>query len=132
LSGQAEATGGTGLEQQATKQHFYRVEQREGCSVFRNYVRETLGEALDILVGTKPIQDRLAYVADYLSTRLRVEEILDSSQRAEFADVLRALTDYPAEREGEGSIGASVRKLTDAEGAALARKLRSIYSAICR
>lgn len=37
------------------------------------------------------------------------------------------LTKYPAKREGEGSIRASVRRLHKEEPAALARKIMSIY-----
>jgi hypothetical protein len=90
-----------------------------------DYVREKLWQALDVLVGAKPIQDRLAYAADAL-IRLKSSEIPDE-ERAEFDAVMHALTKYPAETEGEGSIRASVRKLTNDEGAELARKILSIY-----
>jgi hypothetical protein len=93
-----------------------------------DYVREKLWQAVDVLVGAAPIQDRLAGAADYL-TRLKVAEIPDD-ERAEFAAVMGALTKHPAERDGEGSIHASVRKLTTEEGDALARKIFSIYTAI--
>jgi hypothetical protein len=97
----------------------------EGLLVSIDYVREKLWQALDVLVGAEPIQDRLAYAADAL-TRLKPSDIPDE-EREDFHAVMHALTKYPAEREGEGSIHASVRKLTDEEGAELARKILSIY-----
>ena len=90
-----------------------------------SYVQEKLWQAVDTLVGGGTIQDRLAYAAEYL-IRVKVDEIPDS-RRAEFGAVMDSLTKHPAKVVGEGSIRASVRKLTDEEGAGLARKILSIY-----
>jgi ferric-dicitrate binding protein FerR (iron transport regulator) len=90
-----------------------------------HYTREKLGQALDMLVGAAPIQDRLTYAAEYL-IRLKADDIPDT-ERGEFEAVMRAFSRHPAEKEGEGSIRASARKLTDQEGAAVARKILSIY-----
>jgi hypothetical protein len=89
------------------------------------YVREKLWQALDVLVRAGSVQERLVYAADYL-LRVKADEI-PQPQRGEFEAVMHTLTKHPAEREGEGSIHASVRKLTDAEGSALAQKILSIY-----
>jgi hypothetical protein len=96
-----------------------------GVAVSISYVQEKLWQALDTLVGAGSLQERLAYAAEYL-IRLKIDEIPDR-WRAEFRTVMDSLTRYPAEEEGDGSIRASVRKLTDEEGEAIARKIMSIY-----
>jgi hypothetical protein len=89
------------------------------------YVREKLWQAIDTLVGGGSIRERLEDAATYL-IRLKPGEI-PAHERDNFVEVMEALTAHPAETPGEGSIRASVRKLTDEEVSALGRKILSIY-----
>ena len=77
-------------------------------------------------MGKGSIRDRLVVATEYYLTRLKIDDIPDKN-RTQFAAVIDALTKYPAKREGEGSIRASVRRLHKEEPAALARKIMSIY-----
>ena len=89
------------------------------------YVEEKLCGALDeIIVGKGSLRDRLFSAAPYL-IRLKIDDI-PHKRRAEFAAVIDILTKHPARRKGEGTIGASVRRLRKDEPAALARKIMSI------
>jgi ferric-dicitrate binding protein FerR (iron transport regulator) len=88
-------------------------------------VREKLWQAIDTLVGDGSIHQRLEYAAEYL-IRLRPAEI-PARERDDFADVMKALAEHPAEIPGEGQIRASVRKLTGEEAGAIGRKILSIY-----
>ncbi len=89
------------------------------------YVREKLWQAVDTLVGSGSIRQRLEDAAIYL-IRLKPAEI-PARERDRFVEVMDTLTGHPAEQPGEGSIRASVRKLPDEEASALSRKILSIY-----
>jgi hypothetical protein len=89
------------------------------------YVRQRFWQALQSLVGSGSIQYRLEGAANAL-IYLRSDE-LPECVRSEFEAILHALTKYPAEREGEGSIGASTRKLTPKNRAKIADRILSIY-----
>ena len=78
-----------------------------------------------MMVGVVSIHERLEEAVIGL-VPLRPEDVPDD-ERADFAAVMDLLTRHPAEGEGEGSIAASIRRLTPDECGDLAKKIWSIY-----
>lgn len=93
-----------------------------------DHIRQKLWEAINSLVRDGSIQDRLYYASNSL-VQLAPDELdqLPGEMRARFDEVRHTLTKHPAEREGEGAIRASVRKLTPDEGTQIAQEIVSIY-----
>jgi DNA-directed RNA polymerase alpha subunit len=88
--------------------------------------RKKVWEAVNTLVGSGTIQERLAWAAECL-IQLRPDEELPKKLREEFEAVCHELTKETA-TGNEGNIAATTRKLSSEEGTRLARHILSLYT----
>jgi hypothetical protein len=88
--------------------------------------RMKVWEAVNTLVGSGTIQERLAWAAECLIQLHRPDEELPKELREEFKAVCHELTKETA-TGNEGNITATTRKLSSEEGTRLARRILSLY-----
>ena len=91
-----------------------------------DYAREKFWQAVDTLVGSGTIQERLARAGEYLSRLHHPDQDLSEELREEFKAVYHELTKETA-TGNEGNIVATTRKLSPEEGTKLARRIFSLY-----
>jgi hypothetical protein len=92
------------------------------------YAVEKLGVAVYALVGTGEIQDRL-YEACKSILPLQPRD-LPEHLRGEFTELKQALTWIPPEQEGEGTLLATLRAMSDEEADRLAKKFYELYDQV--
>lgn len=91
-----------------------------------DYAREKFWQAVDTLVGSGNIQERLANAAMILIRLQPADKDLPEELREEFGQLYHELTKETA-TGNEGNIVATTRKLTDEQGSKLAKRIFSIY-----
>jgi len=92
------------------------------------YVREKFWQAIRVLVSGGSIQHRLEHAA--IALHVLQPEDIPARQRDEFVEVWDTLTKHDPEIQGEGSIRASIRKLSEDEASDIGRKIFDMYIAI--
>jgi hypothetical protein len=92
-----------------------------------SYGREVLGLAVSFLAtGTGTIQERLESTATSLSGLRSFEDQLPMELHRELKAIVQDLTRTPAQGD-EGSIKATMRMMSDEEGAKLAQRIFGLY-----
>jgi hypothetical protein len=97
-----------------------------------SYAIEKYGDAVSQLAtGRARIKERVhgAYLAIHL---VRPEENLPPKLRAAHAWIWEQMTGRPAEREGEGSIKAAVRRMSEGEAAEIADRILHVYREVLK
>ena len=97
-----------------------------------DYTQEKLWQAVDILIGSGSIQERLEFAAMYLICLNSPKDDLafagDSDAQTRFDRLIERLTSAPPSGD-EGTIAATTRTLSDFEGGRLAK---DIFDLFCR
>jgi hypothetical protein len=92
-----------------------------------SYGREVLGLAVSFLAtGTGTIQERLASTTTSLSGLRSFEDQLPVELHRKLEALVQDLTRTPVQGDG-GSIKATLRTMSDEEGAKIARRIFSLY-----
>ncbi|MHC2241327.1 hypothetical protein [Bradyrhizobium elkanii] len=87
-----------------------------------DYIREKYWQAIDILVGTSALQERLTHAAQVL-LRLKVEDFSDTDLARRHSEVIKALTETPL----SNASSYQPRAMSDQEAEMLSREILSIY-----
>ena len=97
-----------------------------------DYTQEKLWQAVETLIGSGSIQERLKFAAMYLirldSTKDDLAFAGDSDAQTRFDRLIERLTSAPPSGD-EGTIAATTRTLSDFEGGRLAK---DIFDLFCR
>ncbi len=91
------------------------------------YYLSKLSAAVGCLVGLGDIRTRVEYAFASMTT-IKSEEFSNEEMGDRYQELFDRCTSHPAENEGEGTLKATLRHMTDEEVADVADKIFELYN----